>query len=296
MMTRRFSCTVLALLAGLVLFAPVARAQTPPAKLTIGLFAPNSGFTGGNDFGYIQSLAKHLTNVTGIPTTGQVWRDAGSFSRAAGGLNFAVVDPIYLCFNKRFTVLASGRLGGGGRAPWGLYGSSGFGRLGDLKGKRLALAASGAGDTSFAEGMLGGRLKVTSFFSQIVYRKDLTSAINAVKGGQADAVLAPAALATGLRLIFATPSVPNAGFVVAGGGLPQDLIRKVAGAVMGFGGPAVGGWGGPTAYSCPAGRVSYAMETVNLRYVPPAGESIIRKLPAGKGYSMAPILGHFRVD
>ncbi|MDY0002903.1 MAG: hypothetical protein RBU30_16510 [Polyangia bacterium] len=266
-----------------------------PASLEIGIFAPNSGFTGGTAFSYITGLARHLQTVTGIPTTGKVWRSADAFRSAAGTMHFAVLDPIYLCRNRGYAVLATGQLGGGARAPWGLYAAAGINNLGDLKGKRLALAASGAGDASFAEGMLGGRLKLEGFVGSFVMRSDLASAINAVKGGAADAVLAPVALATGLRLVFSVPSVPNAGFVVVKRGLPQALISRVSSAVTGYGAAGVGGWGGAAAYSCPSGRVQFPMAVLPLRFVPPAQSGMIRKLQPGKGYQPAPLLSQFQM-
>jgi hypothetical protein len=263
-----------------------------PAQLRIGIFAPNSAFTSGSSFSYINGVARHIQNVTGIPTTGKVWRSAGAFRAASRNLHFAVVDPVFLC-RRKYPVLATGRLGGGARAPWALFARGGISNLGQLKGKRLAIAASGAGDVSFAEGMLGGRVKLSGYV-KLVYRKDLTSAINAVKGGAADAVLAPVAMVKGLRRVFSSPSVPNAGFAVIKKGMPKALISKVGAAVRGYGASGVGGWGGATAYSCPSGRVRYGVKPVNLRYVPPAQGGMIRKLEPGKGYRLAPLITQFQ--
>ncbi|MFH2007145.1 MAG: PhnD/SsuA/transferrin family substrate-binding protein [bacterium] len=264
-----------------------------PTEIKLGIFAPNSGFTSGSSFSYITGLARHVQSVTGITTSGNVWRNAGAFRRALGGLHFAVVDPIFLC-RRRLAVVASGRLGGGSKAAWGLFVRSGISGLSGLRGKRIALAASGSGDVSFAEGMLGGRLALKAYFSGIVYRKDLRSAINAVKAGQAEAVLAPVSLAKGLRKIYSTPSVPNAGLAVIKT-LPPDIRKKVSAAIRGYGASGVGGWGGVASYSCPSGRVRFPVVLVNQRYVPPAQAGMIRKLQPGKGYRLAPILDHFRV-
>lgn len=291
----RFSLA--AALAMLLIGGPVAWAQGAapgaPTALRIGLFAPNSAFTGGSSFSYINGLARHIQNVTGIPTTGKVWRSAGGFRGAARSLHFAVVDPVFLC-RAHYPVLATGRLGGGARAPWALFARGGISNLTQLKGKRLAIAASGAGDLSFAEGMLGGRLKLSGFV-KLVYRADLSSAINAVKAGAADAVLAPVAMARGLRRVFTTPGVPNAGFAVLARGLPKAIVAKVGAAVRGYGGAGVGGWGGATAYRCASGRVHYAVAAVPIRFVPPAQGGMIRKLKPGKGYQLAPLIGQFQV-
>lgn len=292
--------TVSALVAILLVGGTRAEAQpaadpATPTALQIGIFVPNSGFTAGSSFTYVTGLARHIQSVTGIPTTGKVWRSAAAFQSAAGTMHFAVLDPIFLCRHRAYAVLATGQLGGGARAPWALFAKAGINNLGDLRGKRLAMAASGAGDASFAEGMLGGRLKLTGYLSAFVYRSDLASAINAVKSGAADAVLAPVALATGLRRVFSVPSVPNAGFVVVKRGLPKTLISRVAGAVSGYGASGVGGWGGATAYSCPSGRVTYPLTTLPLRFVPPAQGSMIKKLQPGKGYQLAPFLDQYQV-
>lgn len=295
MMTHRILLTAAIAALSPSFFTTGVRAQPAnPASLSIGIFAPNSRFTSGSAFSYITGVARHIQTITGIPTTGRSYRSAGSFRGALGRLDFAVVDPIYLCRSRSFRVLATGRLGGGSRASWGVFVRSGIANMGGLRGKRLALAASGAGDISFAEGMLGGRLSVKSFFSGVVYRKDLTSAINAVKGGQADAVLAPTSMVKGLRRIFTSPKVPNAGFVRVKGNLPASLVSKVAAAVRGYGASGVGGWGGPAAYSCPSGRVNYRVTLINQRPVAPAQAGMIRKLKPGRGYRLAPIMLHFR--
>lgn len=276
-----------------LLWADVAAAQTAPTQIQLGIFAPNSRFTSGSSFGYITGLARHVQSVTGIPTKGRSFRSAGSFRQAMSGLHYAVVDPIFLC-RRRLAVVASGRLGGGSRASWGLY-ARGAASIGGLKGKRLALAASGMGDISFAEGMIGGRLKIKGYFSAVVYRKDLRSAINAVKAGQADAVLAPTAMAKGLRKIFSSPSVPNAGLARIKR-LPAALNKKVSAAIRGYGASGVGGWGGAASYRCPSGRVRYPVAMVPHRFVAPAAAGMIRKLKPGKGYKLAPLITHFRVQ
>jgi hypothetical protein len=290
--TRRLLALFLGVAA--LLWADGAAAQTaPPTQIQLGIFAPNSRFTSGSAFSYITGLARHVQSTTGIPTVGRSYRSAGAFRQAMGSLHYAVVDPIFLC-RRRLAVVASGRLGGGSRAAWGLF-ARGAANIGGLRGKRLALAASGMGDVSFAEGMIGGRIKISSFFGAVVYRKDLRSAINAVKAGQADAVLAPNAMAGGLRKVFASPSVPNAGLARIKP-LPAALSAKVSAAIRGYGAGGVGGWGAVASYRCPAGRVRYPVAMMVHRFVPPAAAGMIRKLQPGKGYKLAPLLTHFRVQ
>jgi len=283
-------CTCLTAL----VWADLAMAQpAQPKQIQLGIFAPNSRFTSGSAFSYITGLARHVQSVTGIPTVGRSYRSASAFRRAMGRLHYAVVDPIFLC-RRRLAVVATGRLGGGSRASWGLY-TRGASSIGGLKGKRLALAASGMGDISFAEGMIGGRLKIKGYFSAVVYRKDLRSAINAVKAGQADAVLAPTAMAKGLRKIFSSPTVPNAGLARIKR-LGAALGKKVSAAIRGYGASGVGGWGGAASYRCPSGRVRYPVVMVKHRFVAPAAAGMIRKLKPGKGYRLAPLITHFRVQ
>lgn len=271
--------------------APAAAQPAPPSQLRLGIFAPNSRFTSGSAFRYITALARHVQRVTSIPTVGRSYRSAGAFRRAMGRLHFAVVDPIFLC-RQRLAVVATGRLGGSARASWGLYARTAT-TIGGLKGRRLALAASGMGDVSFAEGMIGGRLKIKGFFSKVVYRKDLRSAINAVKAGQAEAVLAPTTMAKGLRKIFASPRVPNAGLAQILR-LPPALARKVTRAIRGHGASGVGGWGSAVVYRCPFGRVRYPMALIQQRPVAPATAGMIRRLQPGKGYRLPTLLGLFR--
>ncbi len=290
-MTNRIKILTVLMFATALLWADTAAAQ--PTQIKLGIFAPNSRFTSGSAFSYITGLARHVQSVTGIPTVGRSYRSAGAFRRAMSGLHYAVVDPIFLC-RRRLAVVASGRLGGGSRASWGLY-ARGASSIGGLKGKRLALAASGSGDISFAEGMIGGRLKIKGYFRSVVYRKDLRSAINAVKAGQADAVLAPTSMAKGLRKIFSSPSVPNAGLARIKR-LPAALNKKVSAAIRGYGASGVGGWGGTASYRCPSGRVRYRVSMVTHRFVAPAAAGMIRKLKPGKGYRLAPLITHFRVQ
>ncbi len=128
---------LLAWLLGLALFSGhtgVALSQpAQPAQIRLGIFAPNSRFTSGSAFSYITGLARHVQSVTGIPTSGRSYRSAGSFRRAMGSLNFAVVDPIFMC-RRHLAVVASGRLGGGSRASWGLSARSAT-SISGLKGK-----------------------------------------------------------------------------------------------------------------------------------------------------------------
>lgn len=61
-------------------------------------------------------------------------------------------------------------------------------------------------------------------------------------------------MASGLSLIFAVSSMPNATFVQINRKLPAAVVSKVRGAVMGLGGGALGGMGGPAVGGVPMGR------------------------------------------
>jgi hypothetical protein len=226
-----------------------------PKKLKFGIYAPNTAFSSNSArWSYINRVAKYVSSLLKIPCTGRAYSSAGSFSGALGGLDFAMVDPIYMATHRgRFRVLATATYGGGSRTPWGLFGKGGGSFL-SLKGKTLVLAKAGGMAVSVAEGLLSGEVKVRKFFGKVKIVVDLASAIQTVRTGGGHAVFAPNKMASGLSLIYAGSSMPNASFALVNRKLPASVVSKVKGAVQSLGAGALGGMGGANAGGVPMGR------------------------------------------
>ncbi|MBU1240703.1 hypothetical protein KKF84_20725 [Myxococcota bacterium] len=240
-------------------FTQGAYAQTKPKapkKLRFGIYAPNTAFASNSArWSYIKGVANYVQGLLKIPCSGRAFSSGGSFSGSLGGLDFALVDPIFMAMHRgSFTVLATSTYGGGSRAPWGLY-AKGGGTFSSLKGKTLVLARAGGAEVSVAEGLLSGEVKVRKYFGSVKIVPDLASAVQTVINGGAHATFAPMKMASGLTLVFATSSMPNASFALVNRKLPKDIVSKVRGAVQALGGGALGGMGGAAAGGVPMGRI-----------------------------------------
>ena len=249
--------SLFALLSLLVSSTAVAQTKTKmPKKLRFGIYAPNTAFSSNSArWSYIKRVANYVQGLLKIPCSGRAYSSAGAFSGALGGLDFALVDPIFMATRRgRFTVLATSTYGGGSRAPWGLY-ARGGGNFSSLKGKTLVLARAGGSEVSVAEGLLSGEVKVRSYFGSVKVVPDLASAVQTVRNGGAHATFAPMKMAAGLNLVFATSSMPNASFALVNRKLPKEVVSKVRGAVQALGGGALGGMGGAAAGGVPMGRI-----------------------------------------
>jgi len=238
----------------LVLIPITANAQTKVKKLKFGIYAPNTAFASTSErWSYIQRVASYVQGVTKIPCTGSAYATAGAFAGASGGLDFALVDGVYLATRGGWKVMATSVYGGGSRAAWGLY-SRGISSFQGLKGKTLVISRAGGNETTLVEGLLYGEVKIKSWFGSVKIVPDLASAVQTVRNGGADAVFAPMAMSGGLTLVFAAGSVPNASFVQINGKLPADVVSKVRAAVMSIGSGGLGGMGGPSRGGIMAGK------------------------------------------
>ncbi len=238
---------------------PAVFAQAPPARLRFGIYAPNAAFASNSErWSYINSVASTMQAALKIPCTGQAFPSEGAFAGAAGNLDFAVVDGIYMArAGGKYRALATSLYGGGSRAPWGLYARAG-GNFASLKGKVLVMPTFG-GNVGFAEGMLGGEVNVSTWFASVRNTPDIMSAVQAVQTGGGDAVFAPAAIAGGLNLIMSVGTVPNASFVLINRNLPADLVTRVQAAIGSVGSTAIGGMG-PAA----VGQVAFGRTTARF--------------------------------
>lgn len=231
-----------ALLVGL---CSVVEAQ--PKKLGVGLFVPEIPFSNpAQRYSLVRGLAQHLSSQLGIPVEGRAYKSAGDFERDVRGkkIQFAVIGAFYMA-TKRARVLATAQVKRG--RVWSIMAKTK--KLADLKGKVLQLPSMGPITVKFVEnGLLDSSVAVKKHF-KIGRSPDLNSAIQAVKFGRAQAVLAPVDT-PGLVKVVGGLAVPAPAFAVVGKGLPKDLVAKTARAVMSYGASVatLQGWRGPSGY------------------------------------------------
>jgi ABC-type amino acid transport substrate-binding protein len=216
----------------ILLQCSMARAD---GKLTIAIYAPNAPFESGEArYSFVSRLAQQVTSVAGLAAEPKAFVHAADFEAAIkkNQVDFAVVDGVYL--SERgvpFPILATASNGGEIAPRWSLLSSEPGGVL-DLKGKKLALAATGGKDAQFVDNaLLDGEL--AKHFASRVAAPDIASAVAAVSLKKAECVFAPDGLAKGLRKVFDAGRVPNPGFVVVKSALPGDVVEKVKKAVLG---------------------------------------------------------------
>ena len=120
-------------------------------------------------------------------------------------------------------------------------------------------------------GLLDGNLKITSFF-KVARSPDLTSAVTAVRLGQAQAVLAPVNT-PGLVPVVGTLNIPPPAFVVVSP-LKADVVARARQGILSFtvGGADLQGWaaGGARAYGALAARSRRRMRKMALHPTAPA--------------------------
>jgi hypothetical protein len=229
----------------LIGFGGLAHAQPMPPKITIGIFAPTVEFgTAQARLAYVQGLAKAVEQSTGIKTEAQAFASAGAMKDK---VDFAIIDGQCYAQSMSGKLVASATINGATTRAWALYSSEGA-SMQALKGKKLAFVATGCNDAGFTDNaMLDGEVD-PGFFASRVGSPDLTAAVAAVASYKsAQAVFAPVGSAKNLTKVFETGAAPNPAFVELAGKLPQNVVDKVAAAVIGFGGGgAIGGWTKPS--------------------------------------------------
>jgi len=229
-------------------------------KVTIAIYAPNAPFESGDArYSFVSRLAQQVTSVAGVQAEPKAFVRAGDFEAAIkkNQIDFAVVDGVYLAERGvPFTILAAASAGGDTSAHWSLYSTESGGVL-ELRGKKLALAATGSKDAQFVDNaLLEGELQ--KLFASRVNAPDIASAVAAVSLKKAECVFAPDALGKGLRKVFDAGRVPNPAFVAVKT-LPPALVEKVRRAVMAHtASGAFDGWraGSPDPYKVLGGRMA----------------------------------------
>src|SRR5262245_35886363 len=108
----------------LIVLAGTAAAQTAPAKLTVGIYAPTVEFgTAQARLAYIQGLAKAIEQSTGIKTEGQSYANVAALAKDS--VDFAIIDGACYATNPSWKLLANAIIGGATTRMWALYTSSG---------------------------------------------------------------------------------------------------------------------------------------------------------------------------
>ena len=233
-----------------------ARADRPN-QLTVAIFAPSVELSTGGLLSLVNELASAIEAKTGIKTTGKAYSSYADL--AAAHPDFAVIDPFCLAAHPPGRVLATARIDGDTSRRWGLFAARKI-AVSDLSGKAVAYARTGCRDTDFIEhGVFLGLLRFGDFFSGGVAQSDINGAVVATRDvHKADAVVAPAGVASGLELILPVDSVPNPGFVVVSKTLDASIADQARGAISGVGGGPIEGWGGAVAYGGLTGRMATA--------------------------------------
>lgn len=247
------------ILLALLVMTSVASAQpAPPAKITIGIYAPSVEFgTAQARLAYVQGLAKAIEQNTGIKTDAAAFASMGALKKAAP--DYAIIDGPCFATNLGWKLLANANIDGSTNRTYALWSSSGN-TMQSLKGKKLAYVQSGCNDNGFIDNAMLETEVDTTFFSARQGENDLTGAVASVASYKtAQAVFAPASAVKSLTKVFDTGSVPNPAFVEVNAKMPNTVSDKVGAAVTGYGGGgAIDGWAKPSRepYQSLAGRLA----------------------------------------
>ena len=251
-------CTIVGLLAS----GGTARAQSPQ-KITIGIYAPSVEFGAAQArLAYVQGLAKAIEQATGIKTDAQSYANIAALKKDA--VDFAIIDGVCYATNLGWKLLATATIGGGTTRPRALYSSAGD-TMQSLKGKKLAVIATGCNDAGFVDNAMLESEVDASFFGGRSAKPDLTAAVAEVASYKAaQAVFAPAGSAKNLTKVFDTGSIPNPAFVEISGKIPSNVAERVAASVISYGGSgAIAGWTKPARelYTGLASRMARVVKT-----------------------------------
>ena len=259
---KAFFLIVLCTIVGLLASGGTARAQSPQ-KITIGIYAPSVEFGAAQArLAYVQGLAKAIEQATGIKTDAQSYANIAALKKDA--VDFAIIDGVCYATNLGWKLLATATIGGGTTRPWALYSSAGD-TMQSLKGKKLAVIATGCNDAGFVDNAMLESEVDASFFGGRSAKPDLTAAVAEVASYKAaQAVFAPAGSAKNLTKVFDTGSIPNPAFVEISGKIPSNVAERVAASVISYGGSgAIAGWTKPARelYTGLASRMARVVKT-----------------------------------
>lgn len=222
-------------------------AQTP---LGVGVYAPEIPLNPYQWFSYAQNLAQHLSRTMGTTVQGYAYKSLGDFRRdqKAKRIQFAVVGGFHQASGRMGRVLASAKLASKRHSLWSLMCKRRT-YLAALRGKILQLPNLGGLINGLVQnGLLGGNIDIRRHF-RLVRSPGLTSAAEAVRLGQAQAVFAPVNTPGLVPMLRRTITVPPPAFVLLDANLPADQVKKATQGILSFGGKAdiLVGWGGSNA-------------------------------------------------
>jgi hypothetical protein len=276
----------------------VAQPAPPPAKLTIGIYAPSVEFgTAQARLAYVQGLAKAIEQSTGIKTEAQSYANVGTLKK--DNVDLAIIDGQCYAANLGWKLLASANIGGATTREWALFSGAGS-DFQSLKGKKLAFINTGCNDAGFIDNALLDSILDPSFFGARVGKLDLAAAVAEVAATKtAQAVLAPLSAGKGLAKIWDAGPVPNPAFIALSGNLAPDTVDKVTAAVTGYtGGGAITSWGKPDRglYTALAGRFGKIVKPGQLAVPDPVrvdGRDVLLELPTLKDVAFPGVRHHF---
>lgn len=220
-----------AAVAALLAVASPAMAQ----NLGVGVYAPEIPLDPFKWFAYAQGLAKKLSTSLGVPVQGFAYKSAGDFQRdlKAKRIQFAVVGGVQQSSRRAGKVLASAKLASRRYLQWTLMCKRRT-HLAGLRGKVLQLPALGSLLERVVEfGLLGGNIDISRHF-KLVRSPSLTSAAEAVRLGQAEAVFAPLKTEGLVPMLRRTISVPPPAFVLLDPKMDPEKVKKATAAVLAF--------------------------------------------------------------
>ncbi len=254
------------------LWAGPAGAQN---QLGVGLFAPEVPFSGpAQRYEAVRALAKHLAAITGRPVEGKAFKSAADLRREikARRIHFAVLGAVYVASRRSGRILATARFRKKTSARWSIM-SKGKQPVTALRGKTLQIPTLGPLALGLVQyGLLDGNVDVRRYF-KVARSPDLTSAVTAVRLGQAHAVVAPVDT-PGLVPTVRARALPAPAFVVVAPRLPQDLVAAVRKGILTFSRPmaTLQGWraSGRKAYSALAGAARRRPRRMVLHPTTPA--------------------------
>jgi hypothetical protein len=231
-------------IAAVFLCAGVAHADTT----TVGLFAPSAPFPStAARVELATRLGEHVGKALGGSGVGRVYARSGDFATAVrkGEVTVALVDATYLASSGGFTIIAASVRAGGTAQPWQLV-ARGASKIGDLRGKRVLVPASGGSESQLALNVFLGGDVPKDFFAKIEVATDTASAVAAVGMGNADAAFVPtgADLPAGVTTVLALPAIAGPMLVAYGTVTPQRRAQLEAAALSFKGDATVAGFRG----------------------------------------------------
>lgn len=213
------------------LFVPAAgSAQT---RLGVGYYAPEVSLYPYQQFGFVQGLARHLSQALGLKVTGYAYKKGSDLRQDHKNkkIQFAVLGGFYLAARPQGRILATSKLAKKLSARWSLMGRR-QASLASLRGKVLQVPRLGKMVFGLVEnGLLGGNLAIRKHF-KVAPSPGLISAQEAARLGKAHAVFAPVTSKGLVPLISSSLSVPPPAFVLLDPAMPAQQVKKVTRAVL----------------------------------------------------------------